>query len=176
MMMMERSTHTPETTPVVDPTVVIGVDTGPVPGLGALWFSKGDTIHDAEFSFAQCDPSTCMDVLHAWTSDVMPQGVIIGMEKFVVSTRAARSTDKEAQKETIDLVANIHSFAKAHSLRLVIRPAGIAKPWASDLRLRAAGLWKPTTGSRHARDGARHCLYTACNDGGHHDPLSKKER
>jgi hypothetical protein len=47
------------------------------------------------------------------------------------------------------------------------------KPWATDERLEAAGLLDLTKGMRHARDAARHALFTAVKDGGVPDPLSK---
>ena len=57
--------------------------------------------------------------------------------------------------------------------KLHIRTAGEVKPWATDKRLHTAGLLDLTAGMRHARDAARHALYSAVRDYGLPDPLSR---
>ena len=56
------------------------------------------------------------------------------------------------------------------------RSAADVKPWATDDRLKAAGLYEITAKMRDARDGARHALFAACHDAGLPDPLSRKAR
>jgi hypothetical protein len=66
------------------------------------------------------------------------------------------------------------SLAAEHGIRLAVRHSSQVMPWASDRKLRAAGLYQVTTGKRHSRAASRHCLYAACHDGGLPDPLSTR--
>jgi hypothetical protein len=58
----------------------------------------------------------------------------------------------------------------------VTRTAALVKPWATDKRLVAAGLLDITRGLPHARDGARHALFSAHHDSGAPDPLSSRRQ
>jgi hypothetical protein len=56
------------------------------------------------------------------------------------------------------------------------RAAGMVKPWASEARMRASGLYQITRKSVDAYDASRHALFAACHDCGMPDPLSKRAR
>ena len=75
---------------------------------------------------------------------------------------------------TRDAIPVLISLAAEHGIRLAVRHSSQVMPWASDKRLREAGLYAATTGKRHSRAAARHCLYAACHDGGLPDPLSSR--
>jgi len=153
---------------------VIGVDPGPTPGFCVIWENPLET----PWVF-QTNHEAAVDLLED-LSTARPLGnfpQILAIEKFVVGRRAARSATAQAGEITRSLIAKL----EAASLRLPVdevlkRPATQVKAWATDKRLEAAGLARLTKGMPHARDAARHALYTAVADGFHPDPLSKKAR
>ena len=83
--------------------------------------------------------------------------------------RAGKSATTEAGRITRELIAELTRHAPMH-----VRPAVTVKRWATDKRLEAAGLIGPTRGLPHARDAARHALYTAVKAGVTRDLLSVK--
>lgn len=100
-----------------------------------------------------------------------PREVLLAVETFVVGPRAGRSASPQAGALTRLLIGALQGFALDRGARFVQRPAGVVKPWATDKRLQAAGLYLP--GKQHARDAARHAIFAAVNDCGFPDPLSK---
>lgn len=66
------------------------------------------------------------------------------------------------------------SELKVLPVRWHSRSAAVVKPWATDARLKKAGLLACTAKMVDARDAARHALFAACHDAGLPDPLSKK--
>lgn len=101
---------------------------------------------------------------------------LVAIEKFVVSRRSGRSATAQAGEQARLIIGGVAQLCQQHGVRLVQRPAGVVKPWATDRRLDAAGLLAPTRGMGHARDAARHALYAAVRDLRLPDPLSMKER
>lgn len=98
-----------------------------------------------------------------------------GLEQFDsrARSRRMRGFSATAAHETVARLAALISDA---GITVTVRPPALVKPWATDRRLEAAGLMSATAGMPdHARDGARHCLYTACHDLGLRDPLSRKD-
>lgn len=160
------------------PRLIIGIDPGPVPGIAGLWFHETDTrATEARFTFAQCDVVTCLDILDTWLRDskLDTPNILIATEKFVVSARSARSATASAGITTRAILQSVHDEVRRLGITLVTRPAATVKPWADNERLNAAGLYRPTTGSTHARDAARHALYAAVHDGLYLDPLKRKK-
>jgi len=100
-----------------------------------------------------------------------PAEVLLAIEEFRVGPRAARSSTPAAGRLARDLIGALTGWAADRGIRVRVRSASEVKPWATDRRLRAAGLYLP--GRPHARDAGRHALYAAVQDGGHPDPLSK---
>lgn len=152
---------------------VIGIDPGPVVGIVRLFIGgrPGEPVKLIRADALQSTPGTIlMDLIQ-----VLAQGeTVLALEQFVVGTRAARSstpTGGAAARKATDLIVN---WAEIRGLICILRSASNVKPWATDARLAAAGLLEPTTGMRHARDAARHALYTACKSYGLPDPLSAK--
>lgn len=154
--------------------LVIGIDPGPVPGVAGLWLHGGDCeiIESAVFGFAQCDERTLYSIVAEWLKGENPDETVFALEKYIVSTRASRSATPRARDSTLRVSNTIGTIALRDNIRLISRPAATVKPWATDLRLKAAGLYTRTEGSTHARDATRHALYAACHDGGCADPLS----
>ncbi|TDB80191.1 hypothetical protein E1091_19330 [Micromonospora fluostatini] len=100
---------------------------------------------------------------------------VVAYERFVVGRRAGQSSSAAAGERTRTMVGEVEAWARgAQWRRVYARSAAEVKPWATDLRLAAAGLLDLTKGMRHARDAARHALYCAVRDLGLADPLSRR--
>lgn len=149
------------------PVTVLGVDPGPTTGLGLLQLPLG-----AGHEYGQLSAGAVLPVVLALL-DPCPGPALIAVEAFVVGRRAGRSASPDAGRVTRELVAALRALA-GPGLAVVVRPAAEVKPWATDERLRAAGLHP--TGMPHARDGCRHALYAAVHDCGVPDPLSRSPR
>lgn len=99
--------------------------------------------------------------------------LIIAAEKFVVRGRAGRSRTASGGETARELLGELRRVEREMSgVVVLVRPAGIVKPWATDRRLEPAGLFDVTRSMPHARDAARHALYAAVKAGLLADPLS----
>ena len=96
------------------------------------------------------------------------EDAVVAVEQFVVGRGSMRAGHDGAV--TRDLIGALQQIAPLAYLRT----ASEVKPWASDLRMAAAGLLEPTKQLRHARDAARHALFAAVADCGIPDPLSRR--
>ncbi len=154
---------------------VLGVDPGETSGVVALSYRDGVLLTAQVF---QCSAASTDWLVLALLDDLvgaMPDAeVVLAVERFVVGPRAARSRSAKAGATTRDLVGRL--TAPDHAWRTVSRSASEVKPWATDERLEAAGLLAATKEMRHARDAARHSLYSAVADCGIPDPLSRVAR
>lgn len=159
--------------------VAIGMDPGPTPGLVKLTYALGRlmTVH-----VIQCSANSALDVLELWFLDVPTKAELyFQVEKFVIGTKSYRSGSPGAR--TRDMVGSAVTLAQSHLSgngapkgSVVIRTASETKAWASDGRLEAAGVLGDLKGMTHAKDAARHALYTACKDGNIPDPFSIKAK
>jgi hypothetical protein len=150
---------------------VIGIDPGPVPGFVMLDYRDGQLLGA---DVVQCTYHAAPLILGAVLDDLEDHRTIIGLERFVVRGRSGRSATSKAGEQTRDLIGTlIRVGGQVPPESWHSRAAGEVKPWATDERLEAAGLLDLTKGMRHARDAARHALFTAVKDGGVPDPLSK---
>lgn len=153
-------------------TRVIGIDPGPVPGIVVLDVWETGAIGRVE----------ALQSTHGLTSLLVEallgehnDPAYVAVERFV-----SRGRVNKAQQLTRDLVGQVQQVVRFNNstmsgspTRLVERPAVQVKAWATDERLEAAGLLEACKGMRHARDAARHALYSAVRDAGLPDPLSK---
>ena len=150
--------------------IAYGIDPGGTTGLAvASW--ADDALTRAHV--AQCDAGLAPDLLH--TLLAMPregQRPLGGIEAFI----SGRHSGRREGTQTRLLIAELVKIAAGYGVELRERSAGTVKPWATDVRLKAAGLADLTPGSAHARDAQRHLLFTACHDGGLPDPLSRRGR
>lgn len=171
-----------------DPIVILAVDPGPIPGLAMLSYSGPEPLYAQAL---QCSANWLVELLDAEISQVRSWGrpVILSVEKYSLARRG-RLASPGANDKTAAMAGHLIEHygylarklaGKVHgqrlesaSLRVVSHSASEVSAWASEKRLRAAGLWDITTGSAHARSAARHALYAACKDGGQPDPLSRK--
>jgi hypothetical protein len=158
---------------------VIGVDPGPVTGICELWHSDV-TGKWGPSKLIQADVYTAIELLSPtiYRGMVNP-GVTLAAEAFVDGRRSGRVAGRsgsDAARRLLDhlrvLFGEVDPVSEVYSLQ--VRSAGHVKPWASAVRLAAAGITieNPTT-MRHALDAGRHALYSACFDRGCRDPLAK---
>lgn len=147
--------------------VACGADPGPSTGLAVAGWKDGRL---AFAHAAQCDAGLAPDLLHLLLARFSPR--LGGIEAFVSGAHSGR---REGTVTRL-LVAELSRIATRDEVTLHERAAGHVKPWATDERLRAAGLLALTPGSTHARDACRHLLFAACHDGGLPDPLSRRAR
>lgn len=155
--------------------VVIGIDPGPTPGVVALVYS-GEKLTDAYA--AQVDHRLAATYLDRLIEEFPNVNIYVGMEQFVIGRRSGRSSSAKAGQITRSLIGLLEAqLLDDNEVQLVkLRSASVVKTWATDQRLAKAGLIAATVGMTHARDAARHALFTAVADAGVPDPLSRRAR
>jgi hypothetical protein len=148
--------------------LVVGVDPGQVTGIVALPYLDGRQLTPMVL---QCDHYSAVPLVEAilrsgWHRPADSRLVLV-VEQFVVSTRAAKSGTAEAGRITRAMIADLDALEP-----VLTQTAGQVKPWATDRRLAAAGLLTPTSKLPHARDAARHALYAGVVKHLVRDPMS----
>jgi hypothetical protein len=118
------------------------------------------------------DPAQVLAAMDDLVGAQGPDEVLFAIEQFVVGYRSARSSTPKAGRTTRDLIGALQLWALDRGIRVVLRSASQVKPWATNTRLRAAGLY--VKGAPHSRDAARHALHAAVSDAGFPDPLSSR--
>jgi hypothetical protein len=149
--------------------IIVGVDPGLTTGIVALHLGPlraGEPPYSPDV--VQCGRRTALVVIEALAGTGAQ--VVLAAESFVVSGRAARSANHPAGRITRELLGELKAWPVFD--RVLMRPAGAIKPWATDARLSAVGLLMPDM--RHARDAARMALFAAVHDYGQSDPLSRR--
>lgn len=154
-------------------TRVIGIDPGPTPGMVELVYVDRRLI-DAHV--VQCSLGIAGPVFLALIAErsAAAWATTVQIEKFVIGRRSSRSSTPKAGEQTRALIGALQHEAEQLGADCVLQAAGLVKPWATDLRLDAAGLLVATRGMTHARDAARHALYASCSVASLPDPLSKE--
>jgi hypothetical protein len=154
---------------------VIGLD----PGAGAT----GITLLELDWatgklgarSFA-CNAGAAEWLLRAILDDTEdrcgPGQIRGGIEAFAPGNGAGARM--KTGQVTRDLVTDLAGVCADYAVPLTARYASVAKTWATDARLRKAGLYELTGKSPDMRDSSRHALLEACQNCGWPDPLSKK--
>ena len=149
---------------------VIGADPGETTGLARLdldGFREPQLIQVA-------DATQVLAALDDLLGAQAPDEVLFAIEQFVVGRRAGRSSTPKAGRTTRDLIGALQLWALERGIRVVLRSASEVKPWCSDTRLHAAGLY--VKGAPHSRDAARHALFAAVHNCRYPDPLSARSR
>lgn len=144
---------------------VLGVDPGLTTGLALL------DVERLHWELVQVTPGAVLTVASA----LIPTGapVTFAIEKFVVGSRAGRSSTPQAGDTTRSLVGAVVAFGHSLGARVVLRNAAGVKPWATKQRLVAAQVPQPA-GMGHSADAARHALFEAVHSGLLPDPLSTR--
>jgi hypothetical protein len=153
--------------------LVVGVDPGPIPGVVVLCVIDGAL--SPQPAVFQCDArSAAWLVEQMFAEDPPHEQQILAVERFVVGPRASRSSTPGAGQRTRNMLGELLALGAQLGIRVAQRSASEVKPWATDARLRTAGLLEATKGMPHARDAARHALFAAVRDCGMADPLSTR--
>lgn len=150
--------------------LAIGNDPGPKAGLVGLLYADGRRVG---LKVAQVSPNLLTDVLGVlidWGVEVKAE-VYVGVERFVHSNKGGGGAAGKLTREQVGAVLEYCAFRRVYCSE---RSAVTVKAWATDKRLEKVQLIRPTAGMPHARDGARHALYTAVHDGNIPDPLSRR--
>lgn len=148
---------------------VIGADPGLTTGLARI-----DLDDWREPVLDQVAPGDVLPAVEALIGAQDPTEVLLAVEQFVVGPRASRSSTPQGGRVARELINALQFEFLDRGVRVVLRSASQVKPWATDARLRAAGLYLP--GKPHARDASRHALFAAVSDCGLPDPLSNRYR
>ena len=152
---------------------VVAFDPGPIPGLVGLSYLDGRLI---KVDVLQVSAHLCVQaftLLMAVGPRLDNSDTYVAGEQFVIGKASMRSGSPGAR--TRDMVGELLNEATKYNRTYPVqRPAVTVKQWATDKRLKAAGLIDPTKGCTHARDAARHALYCAVHDAGIPDPYSKE--
>jgi hypothetical protein len=169
---IERDLHAVQSPPPV--AYVCGIDTGPSTGITRLELDWATGKLSAR-AF-QCNAGAAEWLLRAIlddTEDRCGPGQIRGAIEAFAPGRgpgAAMGTGKI----TRDLVTDLSGVCADYGVPLTARYAQLAKGWATDDRLRKAGLYALTAKGPDSRDSARHALMEAVQNCGWPDPLSKR--
>lgn len=164
---------------MINVNYILGVDPGPMVGIVGLLIDEPwpQAPRIIGVDVVQCSDHVVLSVLGAlhstrvaWPPEMR---VHLAMEQFVVGPRTGKLNAPIASAKTRDALALLKQWASSRAT-VVERRAADVKPWATDARLDAAGLSLPTKGMRHARDAARHALFTAVRSGLMPDPLSAR--
>ena len=155
-------------------TVVVGVDPGPTPGICALLYHPERAL--ADFRVMQINARGCMGAVQWLLNSEWGDGHrgLVAVERFVVGRRAVINSAHDAGQITRNLIGALFELGDSYEVEVKVRSAAEVKPWATDDRLKKAGLLSSALGMPHARDGCRHALFCAVADLGVADPLSKK--
>jgi hypothetical protein len=146
-------------------TLVIGVDPGPTTGILALQVGKDPVA-------GQGNPDGAEAIVDALLGTAEADQVLLAVEQFVIGRGSMRAG--RYGQQTRDLIGVLQALARSRAkTSLVLRSAAQVKPWATNVRLQAAGLIRPTKGMTHARDAGRHALFAAVHTGLMPDPLSR---
>ena len=120
----------------------------------------------------QCDMAATPELL-GWILDHYTQIDAVQVEAFDARERSRKMRGFSASNMH-KLIADLVTICHGAGVAVVTRPPAPVKAWATDDRLRDAGLYKLTAGKPHARDAARHALYAAVRDLGLRDPKSAR--
>lgn len=157
------------------PTLVIGVDPGVTTGLATFGFGFGPAITRPRA--LQCSHDWTLELVERELAEgVRSARVVLAVERFVIRARAARSATPVAGEITRKLIGDLQTLGEQYGARTVLHSAADVKPWGTDRRLDAAGLLAPCVGMGHARDAARHALFSAVQTAGLPDPLTLRTR
>jgi hypothetical protein len=152
------------------PRAFLGIDPGPTTGL-VLWFPGHDPyVMQTNLQAAPLGVLGLLEVLDT------PERAYIQIERWVTRKVSAKAGVNGAKTRQLIGELGVICERQPRVASWRERSAAEVKPWASDERLDAAGLLAPTKGMPHARDAARHALFTAVRDGGQPDPLSKRRQ
>ena len=151
--------------------ITLGIDPGDTTGIFAARWSGGVL---ASFLALQCPrDEAAAQVTGVINGAAVTCAQVEEWRKGRRSVRVHGTNPSLIEREIADLV----NLLRDRGIPVRIRPAAEAKAWATDKRLEHAGMIAATARyPRHARDAARHALFTAVKDCGVPVPLSTMAR
>lgn len=154
---------------------VLGVDPGPTSGIAIAYWDDESWMYPGAY---QCDASSApalvgwLASLHGSATRPAVRAVRGQVEEFRPGTGAgARGANATVTRTAVD---ELKAVLESYRVTVATRPAAMVKPWATDERLKKAGLFPVCRGQGHATDAMRHLLYRAVRDCGVPDPLSRR--
>ena len=147
----------------------LGADPGPVPGIFLARWEPG--VRVAVLALAWQCPAPDAPALLEEILDEYGDSITCGQIEQFRTGRGAGARGRHADRTRGNL-SELEEVAADRGLKLAVRHSSQVMPWASDKRLREAGLYAATRGKQHARAASRHALFCAVADGGLPDPLS----
>lgn len=145
--------------------VALGIDPGPSTGIALIRLGE-----PAAAQVFQCNAAAAPWLLARLLEEQKRFQVTGGIEAFAPGRGAGAARHGSRVSRQVEELAGICAES---GVPLQARFASVVKAWATDKRLREAGLYELTAGGTHCRDAARHALFCAVYDGGLPDPLSK---
>lgn len=131
-------------------TKLLGLDPGPKPGVVML------TLEDQRL--------VAVEVLNVDPADVptiIGQADLVAVERFLVGPGTVRKS-RDGSALAMSQAVTWFNLARTAGKPTQYLPAGSVKPWSTDHKLGAWGLYGPTAGEGgHHRDAARHALFMA---------------
>jgi hypothetical protein len=154
---------------------VLGMDPGPGTGISLLrrepWpLTAGESARAFQANAAAA-PWLLRAILEEIEDSCRAGRVRGGIEGFAPGHGAGAARHGPKVSRQVEELAGI---CAEFGVPLTARYAAMTKNWATDKRLKAAGLYDITSGGTHSRDSMRHSLITACQDCGWPDPLSTR--
>jgi hypothetical protein len=148
-------------------TAILGVDPGGTTGIALLDGDGGAVL-------LQSTREGVLTAVEALFRRTVDQGsdVALAVERFVAGPRSGKLATPAGATIARALIGELTAWAKATDVVIYLRSAGEVKPWATDARLKAAGI--SHRGMPHALDAARHALFTGVKAYGMPDPLSRR--
>lgn len=149
---------------------VLGIDPGPATGIAVAFWDDESWLTPGAY---QCDASSAPELLDWLAGRKRPMMLArAAVEEFRPGTGAgARGPHASVTRSKVDELSDVLA---ARGIRVTTRPAAAVKPWATDDRLKRAGLMEICRGQGHAADAMRHLLFLAVHDLGVPDPLSRR--
>lgn len=150
--------------------IVLGIDPGKTTGIALIGGPDGVPV------LLQSSREGVLTAVWALVERCRDQGEpvnALAVERFVSGPRSGKLATPAGATTARMVIADLLTFAQdVAEVPVHLRSAGEVKPWATDARLKAAGI--EHRGMPHALDAARHALYCMVRDFGRPDPLSRR--
>jgi hypothetical protein len=149
---------------------IIGIDPGPATGIAVAFWDDESWLSPGAY---QCDASSAPALLDWLAARKRPMMLVrAAIEEFRPGTGAgARGPHASVTRSKVDELSDV---LENRNIRVRCRAATMVKPWATDERLKRAGLMEICRGQGHAADAMRHLLFCAVHDCGVPDPLIRR--
>lgn len=96
-----------------------------------------------------------------WSVDESFAGLnVVVCEDFRITGQTAK---KSPQADALKIIGALDYLCFKHEVQFVLQTPADAKRFATDSRLKKAGMWTP--GRKHANDAARHLFLWLCRKG-----------